>query len=293
MQNDAAQASSQTAMLRSRLILLTLITLIAFAANGLLCRMALKQTQIDPASFTAIRLASGALMLWLIVASRRGIAKPGGSWPSALALFGYAAPFSFAYVWLPAGTGALLLFGAVQSSMILYGFYKGERFNVQQSVGLFLALGGLVYLMLPGIEAPPLGSSLLMVTAGVSWGVYSLRGRRTSSPLVATAGNFLRAAMLGIVLGIAALPWVRMDLAGTGYALASGMLASGMGYAIWYTILPALRATTAATLQLSVPVIIALGGVVLIEEPITLRLVLASIIILGGIGLTIWTKPHG
>lgn len=277
-------------MRRSGVILLTMLAMIAFAANSILGRMALKEAGIDAASFTAIRLASGALMLWLIVTVRDGTAEIGGDWPSALALFAYAAPFSFAYVWLPAGAGALLLFGAVQATMIVYGLWRGERLNTRQMSGLTLALGGLVYLMLPGLAAPPLGGSLPMVAAGIAWGVYSLRGRGSADPLAATAGNFLRAAPLGIGLGLAALPWARIDMAGAGYAVASGALASGLGYAIWYAALPGLRATSAATVQLSVPVIVALAGVVLLGEPVTLRLMFASAAILGGIALVIWTR---
>lgn len=280
-------------MTRARVFLPTLLALLAFAANSVLCRAALKHTALDAASFTAVRLASGALALWLIVALRNGRAASEGSWPSALALFCYAAPFSFAYVSLSAGAGALLLFGAVQATMILWGWWRGERLNARQLGGLALAVGGLAYLMLPGIAAPPLGGALLMIAAGVSWGAYSLRGRGAARPLVATAGNFLRAAPLGIALGIVALPWLSFDLAGLGYAVASGALASGAGYAVWYAALPGLRAASAATVQLSVPVIVALGGVLLLGEPITLRLALASAAILGGIALVTLSRRHG
>lgn len=280
-------------MTRARVFLPTLLALLAFAANSVLCRAALKHTALDAASFTAVRLASGALALWLIVALRNGRAASEGSWPSALALFCYAAPFSFAYVSLSAGAGALLLFGAVQATMILWGWWCGERLNARQLGGLALAVGGLAYLMLPGIAAPPLGGALLMIAAGVSWGAYSLRGRGAARPLVATAGNFLRAAPLGIALGIVALPWLSFDLAGLGYAVASGALASGAGYAVWYAALPGLRAASAATVQLSVPVIVALGGVLLLGEPITLRLALASAAILGGIALVTLSRRHG
>jgi drug/metabolite transporter (DMT)-like permease len=273
-------------MSRSRVFLLTLLAMIAFAANSLLCRLALGHTGIDAASFTTIRLASGALALWLIVAMR-GAGAVGGSWPSAGALFAYAAAFSFAYLSLAAGVGALLLFGAVQATMILAGLRAGERLDLQQSMGLTLALGGLVYLMLPGLSAPPLGGALLMLGAGVAWGVYSLRGRGTADPLGATAGNFLRAAPLGIGLGVAALPWAQLDVAGAGYAVLSGALASGAGYAVWYAALRGLHATHAATVQLSVPVIAAAGGVALLGEPVTLRLAFASVAILGGIALVV------
>lgn len=280
-------------MSRTGVFLLTALAMLAFAANSVLCRAALKDTGIDAASFTAVRLASGALTLWLIVAMRNGRATAEGNWASAVALFAYAAPFSYAYVSLSAGAGALLLFGAVQATMILWGWWRGERLDARQITGLALALGGLTYLMLPGITAPPLGGALLMIAAGIAWGVYSLRGRGAARPLVATAGNFLRAAPLGIALGVLALPWLQFDAAGMGYAIASGAFASGVGYAIWYAALPGLRAASAATVQLSVPVIVALGGVVLLGEPITLRLALASIAILGGIALVIMARRHG
>ncbi len=277
-------------MRRATVFLLTLVTLTAFAANSILCRLALKQTGIDAASFTAVRLASGAFALWLIVSLRGGARGMEGSWPSALALFAYAAAFSFAYVTLPAGTGALLLFGAVQATMILAGLRGGERFGARQSIGLALALGGLGYLMLPGLSAPPLGGSVLMLVAGIAWGVYSLRGRGITNPLGATAGNFLRAAPLGLALALAALPWLRLDWAGLGYAVLSGALASGAGYAIWYAALRGLTATSAATVQLSVPVIAAMGGVLFLNEPITPRLVFASAAILGGIALVVLSR---
>jgi drug/metabolite transporter (DMT)-like permease len=274
-------------MSRSRVLLLTLIALIAFAANSILCRLAFERSDIDAASFTAIRLLAGALALWLIVALRRSAHGIGGSWPSATALFAYAAAFSFAYVSLPTGVGALLLFGAVQATMIFAGLRAGERLNGRQGTGLALALGGLGYLMLPGLAAPPLVGSLLMLAAGIAWGVYSLRGRGTADPLGATAGNFLRAAPLGIGLSVAALPWMQVDAAGAGYAVLSGALASGAGYAVWYAALRGLDATHAATVQLAVPVIAAAGGTLLLDEPITLRLALSSTAILGGIALVV------
>lgn len=281
----------RTPMRRSRLVMLTLLAMIAFAANAILCRLALAHTGIDAASFTAIRLGSGALVLWLMATLR---SSAGGNWPSALALFAYAAAFSFAYVSLSAGTGALLLFGAVQATMILAGLHAGERLDARQATGLALALGGLVYLMLPGLSAPPLGGSLLMLAAGIAWGTYSLHGRAAVDPLGATAGNFLRAAPLGVGLGIAALPWAQFDALGVGYAVLSGALASGAGYAVWYAALPGLTATRAATVQLSVPVLAAAGGVVLLGEPVTLRLAFASMAILGGIALVVLTrKPVG
>ena len=275
-------------MSHTRIIILTSLAMIAFASNSLLCRLALKQTSIDAASFTTIRLISGAVMLWLVVRVSRGTQTGGGNWLSALALFSYAAGFSFAYVSLPAATGALLLFGAVQATMLSYGIWKGERLLKLQLVGLLLAFGGLVGLLLPGLSAPPLYGSLLMLGAGVAWGVYSLRGKGAGDPTKVTAGNFLRAAPIAAVLSVLMLHGISLDTAGFWYAVASGALASGMGYAIWYTALPALKSTHAATVQLSVPVIAAVGGIVFLGEPITPRLILASIAILGGIALVIF-----
>ncbi|EWG99531.1 DMT family transporter [Halomonas sp. BC04] len=276
----------------ARIIALTSLAMVAFAGNSLLCRIALKDTSIDAASFTAIRLVSGAVALWLIVQMRRGTFTGGGNWSSAFALFAYAAGFSFAYVSLSAATGALLLFGAVQTTMIGYGIYAGERLRTLQIIGLCLALAGLVSLLLPGLTAPPLGGSALMLGAGVAWGVYSLRGKAAGDPLRVTAGNFLRAVPIAVVLSLIMLSGSSLDPAGFWYAVASGALASGIGYAIWYTVLPALKATSAATVQLSVPVIAAAGGVVMLGESISLRLVLASIAILGGVALVILEKQR-
>ncbi|MBK9490957.1 MAG: DMT family transporter [Haliscomenobacter sp.] len=270
-----------------RIILLTILALIAFASNSLLCRVALKQTDIDAASFTSIRLIAGAAMLWLLVRIRRNTASGSGNWLSAMALFAYAAAFSFAYVSLTAATGALLLFGAVQATMIGYGIWIGEKLRNQQLIGLVLAIGGLVVLLLPGLAAPPLWGSLLMMIAGAAWGVYSLRGRGAGDPSKVSAGNFLRAVPLALMLSILMQKNTVLDSAGIGYALASGALASGFGYIVWYTVLPALKTSSAATVQLSVPVIAALGGIVFLGEPLTLRLVLAALAILGGIGLVL------
>lgn len=246
---------------------------------------------MDAASFTTIRLVSGALTLWLLVRARRGIAVGGGNWLSALALFAYAAGFSFAYLSLPAASGALLLFGAVQATMIGHGVWSGERFRKLQLFGLVLALGGLAGLLLPGFSAPPLAGSLLMLGSGVAWGIYSLRGKGQGDPTQVTAGNFLRAAPIAVALSVVMMNQVSVDAAGFWYALASGALTSAMGYAIWYMALPALKATSAATVQLSVPVIAALGGAAFLGEEITLRLLLASLAILGGIAMVILEKP--
>jgi drug/metabolite transporter (DMT)-like permease len=296
----------------------------AFAGNSLLCRLALKQTSIDAASFIFIRLISGAIALRLIVEFRRKLMVdrtasllversrnspatpkpregglpvtrhssplPAGSWPSALALFAYAAAFSFAYLSLPAGTGALLLFGAVQATMIIWGLRKGERLRGWQIVGLVFALGGLVALLFPGLSAPPVGSSVLMLGAGIAWGIYSLRGQASGDPIAETAGNFLRAVPLAAVLSVAFLPWASLDRAGIGFAILSGAIASGVGYAIWYTALPGLKAASAATVQLSVPVLTAAGGILFLGESITLRFLFASVAVLGGIALVVIEK---
>jgi drug/metabolite transporter (DMT)-like permease len=274
--------------------------MIAFASNSLLCRSALKQTNIDAASFTFIRIFSGAAALWFIIKIRRKLivdrtASPlveskAGNWPSALALFAYAAAFSFAYNSLSAGTGALLLFGAVQVTMILWGLRKGERLHAIQIAGLAVAAIGLVVLLFPGLSAPPLSGSVLMLGAGVAWGIYSLRGRVEKNPASATAGNFLRAVPFAVVLSIAFLPWAHLDRAGMGYAVLSGAIASGVGYVIWYTALSGLKAASAASVQLSVPVLAATGGILLLGEPITLRYLLASIAVLGGIALVVIEK---
>lgn len=266
--------------------------MLAFAGNSLLCRLALKQTAIDPASFTAIRLIAGAIMLWLIVKARRDVPPANGNWISAFSLFAYAAGFSFAYVSLSAGTGALLLFGAVQTTMIGYGIWKGERLTGMQFFGLVLAFGGLIGLLLPGISAPPLLGSLLMLLAGVAWGAYSLRGKGSGDATMVTAGNFLRAVPITLILSLSMFAYATVDMAGSLYAIASGALASGVGYAIWYTALPSLKNAVAATVQLSVPVIAALGGIILLGEPMTLRLVLASLAVLGGIALVILKKRN-
>ena len=257
----------------------------AFAGNSLLCRLALRQTAIDAASFTLIRIIAGAVALQLIVAARQKPRGKAGSWPSALALFVYAAGFSFAYLSLPAGTGALLLFGAVQATMIIWALRQGEGLRAAQSVGLALALAGLVALVFPGLSAPPLAGSLLMLSAGVAWGIYSLRGKAAGDAVSATAGNFLRAVPMAVGLSAVLLPWARLDRTGIGYAILSGAIASGAGYAIWYTVLPALRGATAATVQLSVPVLAAAGGILFLGETLTLRIVLASVAVLGGIAL--------
>ncbi|MBI2748037.1 MAG: DMT family transporter [Burkholderiales bacterium] len=281
-----------------RTALLTALAMLAFAGNSLLCRMALKLTAVDPASFTSVRLVSGAVALWLLVRLRGG-ARTGnttyGNWGSALALFAYAALFSYAYVGMTAATGALLLFGAVQASMIGWGLAHGERLRPLQTLGFVAALAGLAALMLPGFATPQSGVAVAMLSAGVAWGVYSLRGKATTpgqaaDPLATTCGNFVRTVPMALALSAVALPSVQLDAAGLALAVASGAVTSGLGYAVWYRALPALQATQAATVQLSVPVIAAVGGVLILGEGFTWQLLVSSVAILGGIAL-VMRKP--
>lgn len=273
-------------------VTLTLLAMIAFAGNSLLCRLALKETAIDAASFTTVRMLAASLALGLLIGFRRSVYRSSGNWPSALALFAYAAGFSFAYIHLSAGTGALLLFGAVQATMIGVGIYKGERLVGWRLMGFVLALGGLVVLLLPGLSAPPLLSALSMLGAGIAWGIYSLRGKGVGSPVAATAGNFLRTLPLTACLSLLMFRQMSVDNAGLVYAALSGALTSGIGYAIWYQVLPSLRSTTAATVQLSVPVLAAVGGILLLGEPLGWRLLVASFAILVGILLVIHQKQR-
>lgn len=260
------------------------LAMAAFAANSLLCRVALTQTDTDPGTFTIIRILAGAVTLSLIVMMRGGRLRGSGNWQGAFSLLTYAIAFSFAYVSLPAGTGALLLFGAVQATMIITGLYQGERLRVMQWVGLLTAFGGLVMLVAPGIHAPDPYSALLMAIAGMAWGAYSLLGRKQGDPLTATAGNFLRAAPFSLLL----LPLARsIDSQGVILAVLSGSLSSGVGYAIWYSTLPSLKAAQAASVQLIVPVIASTAAVFILRETLTLSLMIASVAILGGIALVI------
>jgi len=274
-------------MPRSRLLFLTLITMVAFAGNSLLCRVALQRTAIDATSFMTVRILSGAVALWLIVRLRGGTPGAGGSWVSALVMMAYAICFTLAYLSLPAATGALLLFGAVQVTMIGYGFSRGERLRGRQVGGLILAAGGLVWLLLPGLTAPsPIGSAL-MLAAGVAWGAYSLRGKGAGDPTSVTAGNFLRAAPLTLGVSVLMSAQAALDSTGLVYATCSGALTSGVGYAVWYTVMRGLTASSAAVVQLSVPVFAAIGGIMLLGEPVTARFVIASVAILGGIAAVI------
>lgn len=269
--------------------LLTLLALVAFAANSIFARLALGGSSIDAASYTAVRLLTGAATLWLIARFRRTVAEAptGGNWTSAAMLFLYAAMFSFAYVKLTTGTGALILFAAVQITMIAVGLHRGERPSVRHWVGLATAITGLVYLVAPGVTAPSLTGSLLMGTAGVGWGVYSLVGRGVTNPVQASTGNFIRTVPFAL---ITLIPWsssLAITAEGFLWASLSGSLTSAIGYVIWYAALPRLSATLAATVQLLVPALAALGGVVFLSERMTLRLFVSGTIILTGVGLAI------
>ena len=275
-----------------RTVLYTSFALVAFALNSILCRLALRGGEADAAGFTGVRLVSGALTLMAIhyfFGTTPSLSKR-GNWASAFFLFAYAVCFSFAYLGLTAGTGALVLFGSVQITMIAWAILQGERPMPVEWLGLFLALGGLVYLVFPGLASPPADSAVLMAMAGVSWGAYTLRGRTSTDPLADTTGNFLRSVPM---IGLAALPFLpQLHLSGRGALLAvlSGGFASGMGYTVWYAALKSHTSSRAAVLQLAVPVIAALGGVLLLKESATARLVVATVLILGGIGLSIAGK---
>ncbi|HEU0152002.1 MAG TPA: DMT family transporter [Arenimonas sp.] len=287
----APSPDAPSAPTRLRTAGLATLALLAFAGNSLLCRAALAHTDIDPASFTAIRILSGAMMLVVLLAVRPGPLPAAGSWRSAAALFVYALAFSYAYTALSAGTGALLLFGAVQATMLVAGLLGGTRWRALQALGLGLALAGLVGLLWPGLSAPPLTPALLMLAAGAAWGIYTLRGRGLPDALAATTGNFMRAAPLAVLAAGLAWPWLKPDFEGALLALASGALTSGLGYAIWYAALRGLSPQSAGSAQLSVPVITALAGVLLLGEAIDLRLALGSLAVLGGIALTLdWRR---
>ena len=275
--------------------LLTAITLVAFAANSLLCRMALAPDLIDPVAFTAIRLGSGVAVLIplsLLIAESRPSGRSAGSWKSGLALFVYAMAFSLAYVSLETGMGALILFGSVQATMIGVGLWRGERPQLPEWLGLVVAMAGLVYLVLPGIAAPDPVGAVLMMASGIGWGVYSLRGKSGSAPVAATAGNFARALPLAIAGLLIAGGRLHATPRGVALAVTSGAVTSGLGYVIWYLALRGLTATRAAIVQLAVPVIAAAGGIVVLAEEPTLRLALASVLILGGVGGAILARER-
>lgn len=277
---------------RARTALLTAFALVMFAANSLLCRMALGPRHIDGASYTGIRIASGALALLLILRLRQPAARVGGDWPSALSLFLYAAPFSFAYNGLTTGTGALILFGCVQLTMLVAAWRAGERPSTLQWSGLLIAVAGLVYLLLPGLEAPPVLPAALMALAGVAWGVYSIRGRGAGDPLQRTTGNFIRAVPLAVAVSLAAWGSIAADASGIVLAAASGALASAIGYVAWYAALKHLSSARAAVVQLLVPILAAVAGVLVLAEPFGIRLALAAALVLGGVALTLRKKAR-
>ncbi len=272
----------------ARTALLTAAALVGFTANSLLCRAALSGGAIDAASFTAIRLTAGAVVLVAIVAARKGSVRGQGTWASALALALYAVAFSYAYLRIGAAAGALVLFGSVQMTMLAGGLLRGERPAPAQWFGWLLAVGGLVVINAPGLDPPPPAGAALMVVAGVAWGVYSLRGRGVTQPLAATAGNFARCVPVAAVLTVVALAnGAHASVAGIALAAASGGIASGIGYSLWYAAVPALGATRAAVVQLSVPVITALAAVVLLAEPLRLPLAIGGAAIVGGLAIAL------
>jgi drug/metabolite transporter (DMT)-like permease len=275
-----------------RIVLLTAATLVCFASNSLLTRGALGAGQIDWALFTFIRLLTGTITLVILVRARQVPARSSGSWLPALALAGYAVAFTFSYTLIGAATGALLLFAAVQATMIGVGLIRGERPGRLDWIGVALAISGLLVLTIPGVTAPqPLGA-VLMIVAGICWGWYSLAGRASRDPLAATAGNFLRATLLAAPVFVFTLQQRHATLSGLVLAAASGSVASGIGYTIWYTVLPALAAWRAAVVQLTVPVLTALAAALLLGEAITTRLLLATVLIAFGVWLTVWPRAH-
>ena len=273
--------------MRPNTIALTMAAMVAFAANSVLCRLALGAGLIDAASFATVRTVAGAVILGVILLLRPDKAGAKPDWRSILTLYLYMVFFAFAYLSLSAGTGALVLFGAVQLTMFIVALRSGEHFSPASWAGLVLAITGLVYLVSPGVTAPdPLGAGLMAV-AGVAWGFYSLVGRSAGDPTEATAWNFIYAVPLVVVTSLVFIGDFQVSPAGAGYAVASGAIASGIGYVIWYAALRGLTATSAATVQLSVPIIAAIGGVILMSEEVTLRLVVASVATLGGVALVL------
>ncbi|GAA5190261.1 DMT family transporter [Ferrimonas gelatinilytica] len=274
-------------------LIMTLLALFAFAGNSILCRMALDVEQIDAASFTLLRLASGAALLTLLpLSSPPRSAKPIGSWRSGFWLMLYAVGFSYAYRFVDAGAGALVLFAAVQLMMLSWAAAKGERLSMGGVIGLLAAAGGLLILLLPGVDAPQPAGVALMVTAGIAWALYSIRGQGSVAPIADTRGNFQRAFVWALPLIVPALLWGQVPPSGAALAVLSGALTSALGYVLWYRVLPTLSTVAASVCQLSVPVWAALAGVFLLGESFTLRLVLSSGLVLGGISLVLWQKQH-
>ena len=272
------------------------MALVAFAANSVLCRLALGTGAIDAASFTIIRLFSGVIVLFAIAtfvttdSHETGSTQSRGSWQASAMLFLYACAFSFAYISLDTGTGAVILFGVVQITMILLSLFAGIKLQRAEWAGIGVAFAGFVYLLMPGVSAPSLTGFLLMTTAGIAWGIYTLKGRNSSNPLLETTYNFLRTIPLVCILLLLTFRDAELSFRGVALASLSGGLASGVGYTIWYGALRGLSSTQAAVVQLSVPVIAALGGVVIVSEPITARLLLSTGLILGGILLVVFSR---
>jgi drug/metabolite transporter (DMT)-like permease len=272
---------------------LVLASLLAFAANSVLCRLALAPGLIDPVSFTTLRIASGAVVLLGVLVLRGAFNVPDFRPASSFALFLYAIAFSVAYVTLPAASGALLLFGSVQITMIGAGLIKGERPSTQTWLGILLAVGGLVWLLAPGVQAVPLLPAGAMMLSGMAWACYSLLGARRGDPVLATAWNFVGAVPFACAASLMARSQFHVTAEGALWAVISGGLTSGLGYVVWYRVLPALPTTTAAALQVSVPVLAALAGVLLLGEPLAPRLVLAGVVVLGGIALVVRARARG
>jgi drug/metabolite transporter (DMT)-like permease len=280
-------------------VLYTLFALVAFAFNSILCRMALRGGEADAAGFTLIRLISGAVTLVVISyfvrsshVNKGSIIMNRGNWLSASFLFAYAICFSFAYLGLTAGTGGLILFGSVQLTMIAIAIFRGERPHLLEWIGFAAAIGGLIYLVFPGLASPPLWNSALMAAAGAAWGFYTLRGRESSAPLADTTGNFIRTVPMIVIAAIPFLSKINLSTNGVVLAVLSGAVASGVGYSVWYAALKYHTATRAAVLQLSVPLLVAVGGILFLAESATLRLAVAAALILGGIALTIFSRKH-
>lgn len=269
-----------------RLILLTLFVLFAFAGNSVLARLALSGDVIGPWGFSLIRFVSGAFVL--LILAKPKIAWQAGRWPAAIALCAYGVFFSYAYLKLEAGMGALILFATVQLTMLAIAFQRGERLSPIQCLGLFIALAGLVWLLSPGLNAPSPIGAIMMVVSGIGWGVYSVMGKGAGDPVARTAGHFGRAAIILLIASPAifvGLPEATPKLSGLNLALLSGTVTSALGYALWYYVLRDLRVTTASISQLSVPVIAAIGGAIFVLEPVTLGFALSCIVILVGVGL--------
>lgn len=272
-------------------MLLTTIAMLAFAANSLLCRLALGAGLVDAASFTGIRVISGAVMLGLIILPRYRLrGRPKVDWRAVTMLFAYMIFFSIAYLSLAAGTGALILFGAVQLTMFIVALKSGESFSMLSWIGLALAIAGLVYLVSPGVTSPNPTGALLMTIAGIAWGFYSLRGRTAADPMESTAYNFIYSVPLAVAASLIFINDFHFTLTGAALAVASGAVASGLGYFVWYAALRGLTAIRAATVQLSVPVVAAFGGVLLLDEHVTLRLIVASLATLGGVAIVLSQK---